>query len=65
MEENRNVFDFELYAEEMAAIDALDKGEGGRVGPTPTHSSGSPDLCLPTTPVAPTGRPTAGAGDAD
>jgi 2,5-diketo-D-gluconate reductase A len=35
MEENINVFDFELSAAEIAAIDALDKGESGRVGPNP------------------------------
>jgi 2,5-diketo-D-gluconate reductase A len=35
MEQNLNVFDFELSAEEMAAIDALDKGEAGRTGPNP------------------------------
>jgi 2,5-diketo-D-gluconate reductase A len=35
MEENLNVFDFELSAEEIATIDALEKGEGGRVGPNP------------------------------
>jgi 2,5-diketo-D-gluconate reductase A len=35
MEENLNVFDFELSAEEIATIDALDKSEGGRVGPNP------------------------------
>jgi 2,5-diketo-D-gluconate reductase A len=35
MEENIKVFDFELSAEEVTAIDALDKGEGGRIGPNP------------------------------
>jgi 2,5-diketo-D-gluconate reductase A len=35
MEENAHVFDFELSAEEMASIDALDWGEGGRIGPNP------------------------------
>jgi 2,5-diketo-D-gluconate reductase A len=35
MEENFSVFDFELSADEIATIDALDKGEGGRVGPNP------------------------------
>ena len=35
MEENRNVFDFELSPEEIATIDALDKGDGGRLGPNP------------------------------
>ena len=32
---NLEVFDFELSAEEMAAIDALDAGEDGRTGPHP------------------------------
>jgi 2,5-diketo-D-gluconate reductase A len=35
MEENLRVFDFALSGEEVAAIDALDKGEGGRIGPHP------------------------------
>ena len=35
MEENLKVFDFELSAEEIATIDALDKGEDGRSGPNP------------------------------
>ena len=35
MEENFRLFDFELSAEEIAAIDALDKGEAGRIGPNP------------------------------
>jgi 2,5-diketo-D-gluconate reductase A len=35
MEENFKVFDFALSAEEVAAIDTLDKGEGGRIGPNP------------------------------
>jgi 2,5-diketo-D-gluconate reductase A len=35
LEENLKIFDFELTAAEMAAIDALDKGESGRVGPNP------------------------------
>ena len=35
MEENRNVFDFDLSAEEIATIDALDKGDEGRFGPNP------------------------------
>lgn len=40
MEENIKVFDFELTAEEMATIDALDRGEGGRVGPNPDSYEG-------------------------
>jgi 2,5-diketo-D-gluconate reductase A len=35
MAENINVFDFELSTDQMTAIDALDKGESGRVGPNP------------------------------
>jgi 2,5-diketo-D-gluconate reductase A len=35
MKENITVFDFDLTAEAMAAIDALDRGEHGRVGPNP------------------------------
>ena len=40
MEENLNVFDFELTAEEIASIDALDRGESGRVGPNPDTYEG-------------------------
>ena len=40
MNENINVFDFELSDEEIASIDALDKGEGGRVGPNPDTYEG-------------------------
>lgn len=35
MEENIALFDFELSAEEVAAIDALDRGEAGHIGPHP------------------------------
>lgn len=35
MEENLQVFGFELSSDEMAAIDGLDRGEKGRVGPHP------------------------------
>ena len=35
MEENISLFDFELSADEVASIDALDKGEAGRIGPHP------------------------------
>jgi 2,5-diketo-D-gluconate reductase A len=35
MEENFRLFDFELSAEDIAAIDALDRGESGRIGPNP------------------------------
>jgi len=35
MEENFALFDFELTADEVAAISALDRGEAGRTGPNP------------------------------
>ena len=35
MAQNLAIFDFELSTEEIAAIDALDRGESGRVGPNP------------------------------
>jgi 2,5-diketo-D-gluconate reductase A len=35
MQENFRLFDFELSAAEIVAIDALDKGESGRIGPNP------------------------------
>ena len=38
IEENFDVFDFELAGSELAAIDRLDAGE--RIGPIPTRSSG-------------------------
>lgn len=40
MKENITVFDFDLTAEEMAAIDALDRGAHGRVGPHPDTYEG-------------------------
>ncbi|HET6191288.1 MAG TPA: aldo/keto reductase [Trebonia sp.] len=40
MHENLAVFDFELSAEEIASIDALDKGESGRSGPNPDTYEG-------------------------
>jgi 2,5-diketo-D-gluconate reductase A len=40
IEDNINVFDFELTVEEMASIDALDRGETGRVGPNPDTFEG-------------------------
>ncbi|MCV7178169.1 aldo/keto reductase [Mycolicibacterium sphagni] len=40
MTENVNVFDFELSGEEMAAIDGLDRGADGRVGPNPDTYEG-------------------------
>jgi 2,5-diketo-D-gluconate reductase A len=35
MKENFEIFDFELDAEDIAAISALDRGEAGRTGPNP------------------------------
>jgi 2,5-diketo-D-gluconate reductase A len=35
MKENFEIFDFELEAEDIAAIIALDRGEAGRTGPNP------------------------------
>ena len=35
MEENFAIFDFELGADDLAAISALDRGEAGRTGPHP------------------------------
>lgn len=35
MEENLRIFDFALTDSEVAAIDALDEGEAGRIGPNP------------------------------
>ncbi|GGU25595.1 aldo/keto reductase [Nocardioides albus] len=35
LEENLAIFDFELSAEQVAALAALDKGESGRSGPNP------------------------------
>jgi 2,5-diketo-D-gluconate reductase A len=35
IEENIELFDFELDADQMARIDALDRGEAGRTGPHP------------------------------
>jgi 2,5-diketo-D-gluconate reductase A len=40
MAENLDVFDFELTNEQVAAIDALDDGAGGRVGPNPDTYKG-------------------------
>lgn len=35
MQENLDLFDFDLSPAEVAAIDALDRGESGRIGPSP------------------------------
>ena len=35
IKENFEIFDFELEAEDVAAIGALDRGEAGRTGPNP------------------------------
>ena len=35
IEENIRLFDFELSADQVAQIDALDRGEDGRTGPQP------------------------------
>lgn len=35
MRENLDLFDFDLSPAEVATIDALDRGEGGRMGPNP------------------------------
>lgn len=37
--ENLDVFDFELDAAQLAAIDGLDRGEDGRIGPNPETAS--------------------------
>jgi 2,5-diketo-D-gluconate reductase A len=38
--ENIAIFDFELTPDEMASIDALDRGANGRVGPNPDIYTG-------------------------
>jgi 2,5-diketo-D-gluconate reductase A len=40
MAENLDVFDFKLTGEDVAAVDALDKGKDGRVGPNPDTYEG-------------------------
>jgi 2,5-diketo-D-gluconate reductase A len=40
MAENLDIFDFELTAEDISAINALDRGPDGRVGPNPDTYEG-------------------------
>jgi 2,5-diketo-D-gluconate reductase A len=40
IQENADIFDFELSADDIAAIDAMDQGEDGRIGPHPLHLNG-------------------------
>lgn len=40
MHENIDIFNFELTADQMASVDALDNGEAGRVGPNPDTYEG-------------------------
>jgi 2,5-diketo-D-gluconate reductase A len=48
MQENLDLFDFELSPAEVAAIDALDKGESGRIGPNPDTFDWVPSGASPT-----------------
>jgi 2,5-diketo-D-gluconate reductase A len=43
MQENFELFDFELSADQMGALDALDRGEDGRLGPNPDTFDYIPD----------------------
>ena len=43
MRENLELFDFALADEDVAAIDALDRGEGGRIGPHPDRFAYVPE----------------------
>jgi 2,5-diketo-D-gluconate reductase A len=43
IEENFDIFDFELTADDLTAISALDKGEEGRTGPNPDSFDYIPD----------------------
>ena len=52
IEENLSIFDLELSDREVAAIDSLDKGEAGRIGPNPDTFAWVPSESTPT-PVAP------------
>ena len=53
MEENLDLFDFELSSDEVASIDALDKGEAGRIGPNPDTFDWVPSNATPTPKVRP------------
>jgi len=48
MRENLDLFDFELSPVEVASIDALDKGEAGRIGPNPDTFDWIPSGATPT-----------------
>jgi 2,5-diketo-D-gluconate reductase A len=43
MQENFELFDFELSTDQMGALDALDRGEDGRLGPNPDTFDYIPD----------------------
>lgn len=48
MQENLDLFDFDLPPAEVAAIDALDRGEAGRIGPNPDTFNWIPSDLTPT-----------------
>ena len=47
MEENLAIFDFQLSNSGLAAIDALDKGQSGRIGPNPSTFAWIPSKSMP------------------
>jgi diketogulonate reductase-like aldo/keto reductase len=49
MEENLKAFGFELSSEDMSALDGLDRGEKGRVGP---HAKSGGERRLPISSVS-------------
>jgi 2,5-diketo-D-gluconate reductase A len=53
MQENLDLFDFELSPAEVASIDALDKGEAGRIGPNPDTFDWIPSGVAPTPKMKP------------
>lgn len=53
MRENLDLFDFDLSPTEVASIDALDKGEAGRIGPNPDTFDWVPSEATPTPKVKP------------